>query len=167
MKMIFLRAGVVAALVLATTTVSGTTGTAAPTGTAEPAAVAAYPTCNAGWWRWQGTDNQLRRFLPNRNPTGWNCQLQEGDYNNWGVVALQNMLAKCYNQSIAIDGDFGPGTKAALKNAQTWDNATDGDGENLVVDGIYGPASRDTLMWPYYRAQDEGNLDAPHFCSEN
>jgi hypothetical protein len=75
------------------------------------------------------------------------------------------MLVRCYNQNIAIDGDFGAATKRALTNAQTWDNAV--DGENIAVDGIYGPESRDALEWPYYNARDEGNLEADFFCGNN
>jgi hypothetical protein len=57
----------------------------------------------------------------------------------WGVVALQQSLKNCYGQSIVVDGDFGPATKAALRNAQRIHRIPD--------DGQYGPQTRDTLLW--------------------
>lgn len=121
---------------------------------AQPAL--AISECNTGIWRDLGYNN-LERFLPYwrvGNSSALNCYLRNGDYDNWGVVALQNMLIKCYGQSIARDGDFGPATEAALKNAQRIMGLDD--------DGIYGWDTYRGVMWPFYR---EGvGIDGPYFC---
>lgn len=174
MKRISLRAGVALALVAASMTFGEGSGSAAPESSAAPSApsaaaaatpaAASYPTCNVLWWKWEGTSFQYRRPMPNHSPTGWTCGLRQGD-NNFAVVALQNMLVNCYNQKLKLDGDFGPATKQALLNAQTWHNALYGD--NIAMDGIYGPESRDALQWPYYSIDSQGNVTDKWFCTDN
>jgi peptidoglycan hydrolase-like protein with peptidoglycan-binding domain len=52
------------------------------------------------------------------------------------VTALQELL-NSYGASIAVDGDFGPGTLAAVKNFQS--------ANGLAADGIVGPATKAAL----------------------
>jgi peptidoglycan hydrolase-like protein with peptidoglycan-binding domain len=54
------------------------------------------------------------------------------------VVTLQNLLVeKGYIDKAYEDGDFGPGTEAAVKQFQT--------GNNLTADGVVGPATWQVL----------------------
>lgn len=96
-------------------------------------------------------------FLPARDRLT-HCELRVG-HRNFGVVALQNTLIKCYNQNIALDGIFGSQTRRALINAQTWERAL---GRNVSPDGVYGSFTRNALEWPRYRST--GNLNAPRIC---
>ena len=103
---------------------------------------AAWPTCNRG-------DNETSPYglyLVPTNNGALNCQLQQGNYNNKGVQALQRNLRLCYNQTISIDGDFGPATRSALLNAQTWMSVV--HHKDIAVDGVYGPETRRALFWP-------------------
>ncbi|CCK29433.1 hypothetical protein BN159_5054 [Streptomyces davaonensis JCM 4913] len=115
--------------------------------------------CDSAWWTW--TSATRVTFVPTKNGTGdARCVLGQGSQ-GWGVVALQNVLRKCYNQQIALDGVFGSATKQAVKNAQTWENAVSGAG--LVVDGVYGDNTRKAIKWPLYTRT--GDLDASHYCA--
>ncbi|MER6593029.1 peptidoglycan-binding protein [Micromonospora purpureochromogenes] len=132
---------------------------AAPASASGHTTAAAAPTCNGGAWINVYTNPVRKLFVPVYNGS-YDCQLAQGNYNNWGVVAMQNMLIKCYGQGIARDGDFGASTKTAVINAQTWEKVV--YGENIVVDGIYGRQTNRAVMWPAYLAS--GNLDASHIC---
>ncbi|MGE9349317.1 peptidoglycan-binding domain-containing protein [Isoptericola variabilis] len=80
------------------------------------------------------------------------CQMAQGA-NGKHVSALQTALKKCYGQNIAVDGDFGPATKQALKNAQSTINkrlAAAGSTTRIGVDGMYGSQTRTYLNWPFY-----------------
>ncbi len=61
------------------------------------------------------------------------------------MTRLQNTLRMCYQQGIALDGDFGPATRQALMNAQTWEREV--RRQNVATDGVYGPRTRDVLTW--------------------
>jgi peptidoglycan hydrolase-like protein with peptidoglycan-binding domain len=108
---------------------------------AAPAS-AAYPTCN----RADNVTSPYGLYLVPTYSGTLNCLLRQGDYNNKGVMALQRNLNICYNQGISIDGDFGPGTEAALMNAQRWMKVV--HGKDIAVDGVYGPETRRALFWP-------------------
>jgi hypothetical protein len=123
--------------------VGAATGAAATTGTLQA------PTCNGGTWMYHSG----WVFMPTYNGDV-NCELREQDFNNWGVVALQNTLGKCYGQFVKIDGDFGTETRKALQNAQRW--------ERITVDGVYGPVTREAITWPTYNVT--GDLNATHRC---
>ena len=98
--------------------------------------------------------------MPTKNGTGdANCILGRGSQ-GWGVVALQNVLRKCYGQSIDLDGVYGSATEQGVRNAQTWENAVSSAG--LVVDGVYGNNTRRAITWPLYASR--GNLDAANTC---
>ncbi|MER7587934.1 peptidoglycan-binding domain-containing protein [Micromonospora sp. NPDC127501] len=66
------------------------------------------------------------------------CGMAQGA-NSAAVKTLQQTLKYCYNQNIAIDSDFGPATKTALRNAQR--------SEGITADGVYGTQTRNTLIW--------------------
>ncbi|MGX2993202.1 peptidoglycan-binding domain-containing protein [Streptomyces sp. JNUCC 64] len=71
------------------------------------------------------------------------CVLRQGATGG-GVEALQTTLHYCYGATnLAVDGQFGPATAAALKNAQRIANVT--------ADGVYGPNTRDALRWHWSR----------------
>jgi peptidoglycan hydrolase-like protein with peptidoglycan-binding domain len=57
------------------------------------------------------------------------------------VKRVQSTLIHLWNQTDVgpIDGDFGPMTDAAVRNAQTWANAKGWANPVLVVDGEVGP----------------------------
>lgn len=67
--------------------------------------------------------------LPTGRPAGAAPVLRQGSRGVW-VVYLQKLLRRD-NQNIAVDGDFGPKTRAAVINVQRF--------FRLVPDGIVGP----------------------------
>ncbi len=77
-----------------------------------------------------------------------NCDLGEGNINA-GVSFLQEDLNLCYKSGLALDGDFGPATEAALKHVQSIIGVT--------VDGVYGPNTRNAMQW---------GVDGPTSCSK-
>ncbi|MBO0732400.1 MAG: peptidoglycan-binding protein [Acidimicrobiaceae bacterium] len=68
-----------------------------------------------------------------------NCELGVGNTSN-GVRALQITLNGCYGQHLALDGIYGPLTRAAVVYAQRHSG-------DPVVDGIYGPQTGFYLRW--------------------
>jgi peptidoglycan hydrolase-like protein with peptidoglycan-binding domain len=108
--------------------------------TPNPAAGAYSPYCDApmnryagnGWWVWlpaAETRTGSRHFA---------CYLKQGD-RSWGVEALQQNLRSCYRASIAVDGYYGPQTKAAVERVQRL--------HGVRVDGVYGPATMKAMYW--------------------
>ena len=86
----------------------------------------------------------VHSFVPVSSSGTGECLLGEGSANS-GVTALQWMLVRCYQQSIgAVDGIFGPRTRAALVNAQKR--------MGITADGVYGPVTAHHIVWPLYRA---------------
>ncbi|WP_160159716.1 peptidoglycan-binding domain-containing protein [Streptomyces sp. WAC05374] len=68
-----------------------------------------------------------------------NCQLGPGNSSS-AVRALQNSINRCYNfADIAVDGIYGPGTKAAVAKVQRYHGISD--------DGLYGPSTRAVFNW--------------------
>jgi len=112
-------------------------------------AYAATPVC-ASWSITQG-DNVYEWHTPTSGSGNQNraCSLKQGN-TGWGVVVLQEALRACFGQNISADGQFGPLTKNALRNAQSQINSRYGAG--IAVDGEYGPQ---TASWwwdaKYYR----------------
>jgi len=131
-------------------TVLGLATVVAPTGSP---AVAAAPMCEDAIFVLYGRHSYngvvyTYRFTPTTlYPQALGCVSREGDHNNLGVWAMQQMLKRCYNQDIVIDGTFGPQTKSALLNAQTWAKYVEHQ-VNLDVDGVYGPETQNALRWP-------------------
>lgn len=66
-----------------------------------------------------------------------------------GVKALQLALKTCYGRAIAVDGDFGPATRDALKYAQ--------GREGITVDGLYGQQAFENLKWARYEQDGTRN----------
>lgn len=107
---------------------------------ASPASAAA-PLCNtfvnhfAGVYKWSVP--VYRNAAGNNEPK---CVMGAA-YNSNGshVSVLQFTLRNCYGQNIAVDGDFGPATAAALANAQRFHGVND--------DGVYGPMTASVLAW--------------------
>ncbi|MFS0702693.1 peptidoglycan-binding protein [Cellulomonas sp. 179-A 4D5 NHS] len=78
------------------------------------------------------------------------CYLQSGS-RNYAVQLLQDALRNCYGQGIAVDGSFGPATRAALVNVQRH--------HGIAADGSFGPQTRNTINFAGY-ANGSGAL----FC---
>ncbi|WP_433333673.1 peptidoglycan-binding domain-containing protein [Spirillospora sp. CA-294931] len=96
--------------------------------------VAALPTCN------HFTVGQYVRFPSVGSPGPIDCKLEYGNYNNWGVVALQQWLYHCNGApQVKVDGDYGKVTRDVI----TWIQAVKG----IKADGIYGPDTRAVLSW--------------------
>jgi peptidoglycan hydrolase-like protein with peptidoglycan-binding domain len=108
-------------------------------------ASAAPPTCNG--YAARTSDNGNRFYVPvyriagSDIPPSFSCLLRQGNNNNSGVRILQRTLHDVYRRNIAVDGDFGPQTKAALAYVQANHNPP------ITADGIYGPQTRDSLCW--------------------
>lgn len=117
---------------------------ATPTRTAATSA-AALPTCDSAVWA--PLNVSRKRFLPMHSYI-LDCMLQRGDYNNLGVVALQEALITCYGQAITRDGDFGPDTETALKTVQAWEQYV--KHKPIGVTGVYKLATMNAIMWPAY-----------------
>lgn len=111
---------------------------------AGPAAAAPDPKCNSASWVYFGAHQQFFPVYRVGNSYHLHCELRRGDFNNFGVVALQNTLIRCYGQAIAADADFGIETERALKNAQTV--------HGLPVTGVYDWPTHATIWWPTYLA---------------
>lgn len=67
------------------------------------------------------------------------CFLNQGS-TGVAVKALQTALNKCYGESLAVDGSFGPATRAALVRAQKK--------LGIAQDGSYGPQTASSMKWP-------------------
>jgi peptidoglycan hydrolase-like protein with peptidoglycan-binding domain len=67
-----------------------------------------------------------------------NCDLGVGNTGN-GVSWLQTSLNYCYSAGLAVDGDYGSLTEAAVKKAQR--------AAGITVDGVYGPQTRANIKW--------------------
>ncbi|MEU1598216.1 peptidoglycan-binding domain-containing protein [Streptomyces sp. NPDC005708] len=103
--------------------------------TATPAA-AALPQCTKG--AWLTAPNGLTLYLPATSTNSTSCFLAEGSVSS-AVKALQTALKTCHGQNIAIDSDFGPATKQALKNVQS--------AMHIGVDGVYGTETRNNIQF--------------------
>jgi len=102
-------------------------------------ASAATPVCNTGAVLTQTWPSLTLKWLLPSAGTNFNCLLYEGIYDSPAVAILQAHLNDCYNQNIPEDGDFGPATKRAMSNAQTWER--EARGRNIRTDGIWGGES--------------------------
>ncbi|WP_282700813.1 peptidoglycan-binding domain-containing protein [Streptomyces sp. CC219B] len=120
--------------------------------TATPAAAASW--CNSynisskGFIEWAG-EAQIPVYKSSSTTTR-NCQMSVGS-NGSHVKALQKTLNKCYGRSLDVDGDFGSLTRSALIHAQKKAFPKD----SSQWDGIYGPNTRDALLW-YYKPVTPG-----------
>ncbi|WP_432902264.1 peptidoglycan-binding domain-containing protein [Micromonospora matsumotoense] len=108
--------------------VAGTTVLAA-----TPAS-AALPNCNT-YSRLGG--GALKALVPTYNGNK-DCVMGSGNVSP-GVWALQRTMVNCYSQDIAVDSNFGPGTRSALIRVQ--------QRIGVSADGVYGPATRSRMTW--------------------
>jgi peptidoglycan hydrolase-like protein with peptidoglycan-binding domain len=74
-----------------------------------------------------------------------NCELGVGNDSS-AVYWLQYSLNTCYGAGLALDGDYGPLTEAAVRHAQGL--------AGIPQDGIYGPVTRQHIKW-----SDSGSAD--------
>ena len=82
--------------------------------------------------------NELSRPASSRLVHKAQQQAERGDLAA-AVKTLQRTLNKCYGESLAVDGNFGPATKAAVKRAQA--------DHHITQDGVAGPVTLDTIKW--------------------
>jgi peptidoglycan hydrolase-like protein with peptidoglycan-binding domain len=95
-----------------------------------------------------GRDGNLITVPATSGGSTW-CHLQRG-YSNEAVWYLQYSIVDCYRGwgevvNIAVDGNFGPKTEAAVKWVQQH--------HGITADGIYGPQTRNAMLhrhadWP-------------------
>jgi peptidoglycan hydrolase-like protein with peptidoglycan-binding domain len=108
--------------------------------TSNPAAGAYSPHCDLamdryagnGWWV------SLPAVETRTDSRHFACYLKQGDRST-GVKALQQSLRSCYRASVAVDGYYGPQTKAALERVQRL--------HGVRADGVYGPATMKAMYW--------------------
>lgn len=67
------------------------------------------------------------------------CEVDE-DSDTEAVTVLQDALARCNGQTVAVDGELGPATRAAVTSVQAQ--------HGLATDGAYGPATMRVMEWP-------------------
>jgi hypothetical protein len=68
------------------------------------------------------------------------CEMAEDHGDGDAVAALQDALARCNGQPVAVDGDYGPDTTRAVTAVQRQ--------HGLTVDGAYGPQTGQAMRWP-------------------
>lgn len=116
-------------------------GLAASVAVVAPAS-AATPVCQdtaTGPYIYNYSIVGYRSYYSTASTTTFNCRMYQGVYNNDAVETLQRTLKYCYGESLTLDGDFGPATKAAVKRAQAY--------HNISQDGVAGPITLSKLKW--------------------
>lgn len=110
-----------------------------PTAKVQPMS-GGYPECSyTALFAPSGPGDSYAR-LPSTTPSSLgNCTLNQGTSNS-AVEELQRALNGCYNRGLALDGQFGPATRSALRQVQS--------SIGVSADGIFGPATRDAIAWP-------------------
>jgi Putative peptidoglycan binding domain len=111
-----------------------------------PGAALADPIC-ASWTDYvtgPGTPYDVRIPSTTRNGGQTNCVLYNRTETE-GVFKLQDALNRCYGQGLTVDGIYGPGTEAAVRNVQRFHGFQPED-----IDGRYGPQTRAAMTWPKY-----------------
>jgi peptidoglycan hydrolase-like protein with peptidoglycan-binding domain len=68
------------------------------------------------------------------------CVLSTAAGSGAPVEVLQNALATCYQQPVAVDGMYGPGTAAAVQAVQAF--------HGLPADGVFGSTTNEAMRWP-------------------
>jgi hypothetical protein len=87
---------------------------------------------------------------PSQDP---NCLLATGD-SNLAVGKLQDALNKCYNDTLTVDGQYGPATRQAVIDFQNF--------KKIPADGIYGPQSFGAMLFPEYESGKGGPVFTGH-----
>jgi hypothetical protein len=110
-----------------------------------PTAHAALPTCDSSMFQhvangWYIDNPGMFDTLNHR------CLLRYGDRfrdpEHSPVMTLQRNLNYCYRTGLAVDGVYGPRTRAAVQRVQRLHGITD--------DGVYGPQTRSAMRWREY-----------------
>lgn len=94
------------------------------------------------------------------NTGNWNCVLGQGNQ-GLAVVVLQEALWSCYGQNIARDGNFGPMTREAVKNAQRRINQVHPTAR-LYVDGVFGPNTSSWMDFAVFNHANGGQIIYGH-----
>jgi peptidoglycan hydrolase-like protein with peptidoglycan-binding domain len=68
------------------------------------------------------------------------CGMSEGRGDEEAVVVLQDALTRCNREEVALDGEYGPQTAAAVADVQRR--------AGITADGEYGPATLEAMRWP-------------------
>jgi peptidoglycan hydrolase-like protein with peptidoglycan-binding domain len=68
-----------------------------------------------------------------------NCVMSVGEGDEDAVVVLQDALA-CNREEVAVDGEYGSQTAAAVTDVQ--------QRAGITADGEYGPATLQVMRWP-------------------
>jgi peptidoglycan hydrolase-like protein with peptidoglycan-binding domain len=68
------------------------------------------------------------------------CGMSEGRGDEDAVVVLQDALTRCNREDVAVDGEYGPQTAAAVTDVQ--------QRARITADGEYGPATLQAMRWP-------------------
>lgn len=117
--------------------------------------IAALPTCTSWSSYWDDYYTNLVHHVPTagRNSGRYDCTLRQGNVSD-AVKVLQRALRHCGGYTnVAIDGEYGPVTRAAVLDLQRDVNDFVG-WEMLAEDGIYGPETRDWLPFPLWTYPD-------------
>ncbi|WP_156727795.1 peptidoglycan-binding domain-containing protein [Streptomyces apocyni] len=133
-----MRALIAAAAVTVSTI--GVIGITAPTASAAT-------TCSGYTDAYDG--NFRHYYIPTtyNNSADRNCVLSQGNQGT-GVKWLQHSLNQCYDQKLVADGIYGPATRNAVKNVQSYLKRT--RSSSIVVDGVFGPQTSGYMSWGYY-----------------
>ncbi|WP_055698806.1 peptidoglycan-binding domain-containing protein [Streptomyces silaceus] len=98
---------------------------------------AAAPICTKTVTKWSGSFSGPAAAAANGS---LDCQLGPGN-SSPAVKALQNSLRRCNSASLdAVDGIYGPQTKAAVAKLQRSKGVS-------PADGLYGPKTRKVFDW--------------------
>ncbi|MBT3151501.1 peptidoglycan-binding protein [Streptomyces sp. CHD11] len=133
-----LRAFATAAAVAVSTL--GFTGVTAPTASAAT-------TCSGYSDYYDGSFRHYYISTTSNGSKNRNCVLSQGNQGT-GVKWLQYTLNVCYDQGLAADGIFGPATRTAVRNVQSYLKRTKNSA--VVVDGVFGPQTSKHMSWGYY-----------------
>jgi hypothetical protein len=102
-----------------------------------PGTASAAPDCNS-FTSYSSVGGYMRVPTIGRETGAYNCELGRGN-NSDAVRVLQASLNRCFWQNLVVDGDFGPKTQQAVRNAQMMLNSWyDPD---IAVDGRHRPTA--------------------------
>jgi peptidoglycan hydrolase-like protein with peptidoglycan-binding domain len=118
-------------------------------------APAATPTCTSWSTHFADGTSDYVQHMPSagRNTYVLSCVLRQGNRND-AVKVLQRSLRVCSGYNLAIDGDYGPLTRAAVLDLQQRMNGSYNAG--LEEDGEYGPETFNWVKFPLFT--DPGNV---------